>query len=140
MDRLFRKCRGPRPHHYESIDNTGFDRVETPSRHAHRPEQERLSEMKSDDTFEVNVDMHEFQPSEIKVKTMGNFVVIEGNHAERHTAHDLFTSLHFVRRCYLLPDDTMNHEVHHHFNSNGILEIEVARDARTELVDTEHAL
>jgi len=88
----------------------------------------------------VTVDMQEFQPSEIKVKTMGNFVVIEGNHAERLNAHDLFSSRHFVRRCYLLPDDTINHEVHHHLGSDGILKIEVARDGKTEIMGTEHAL
>jgi len=129
MDRFFRNCGRP-ANTDEFLDGTsGTDRVATPPRHArrHHHNERKLSKIKpSKDTFEVNLDMHEFQPSEIKVKTMGNIVVIEGNHEERLNPHDLF-SVHFVRRCCLLPDDTINHEVHHHLDSNGILKIEVNR-------------
>jgi len=83
--------------------------------------------------------MQEFHPGEISVKTMGKFVVIEGNHEERQSVHS-FISRHFVRR-YLLPDNAMPEEVQYNLTSDGILKIEVARGGMMkDLVGTEHAL
>jgi len=124
------------PHYYERIctspgchpamgSPTLFEN-DTFHRRAHRHDEEILSEIKCDkNKFEVNLDMQEFHPGEISVKTMGKFVVIEGNHEERQAVHS-FISRHFVRR-YLLPDNAMPEEVQYNLTSDGILKIEVAR-------------
>lgn len=61
----------------------------------------QLSCTNDKDGFQVCVDVHQFAPKEISVKTVGNSVVIEGKHEERPDDHG-FISRHFVRR-YNLP-------------------------------------
>lgn len=149
MYRLQRNCRRP-PHAYECIGNShGSDSPVAPlapfeddsfHHHAHRHGNGILSEVKCDkNKFEVNLDMQPFQPGEINVKTVGKFVVVEGNHEERQNVHS-FTSRHFVRR-YLLPENAMPEEVEYNLSPDGILKIEVARGGvMKELMGTEHAL
>jgi len=104
--------------------------------HSHRHNEGILSDIRCDkDKFEMNLDMHEFQPCEIKVKTIDNILVIEGNHEGRPNLHG-FTDRHFVRR-FLLPENAIAEELQYNISSNGNLKIEVARGGR---MGTEHAL
>jgi len=147
---MLRNNRRP-PHAYDCIRSSpGSDspvgspalyEYYTDQHHAdHRHDGGILSEVKCDkNKFEVNLDMEPYQPGEINVKTVGRFVVIEGNHEERQNVHN-FTSRHFVRR-YLLPTNAMAEEVEYNLSPDGILKIEVARGGiMKELLGTEHAL
>lgn len=51
--------------------------------------------------FQINLDVQQFSPDEISVRTVDDTVVIEGKHEEKEDEHG-FVSRHFVRR-YLLP-------------------------------------
>jgi crystallin alpha B len=50
----------------------------------------------------VNLDVHQFKPEEITVKTIENYVIIEGRHQEKEDEHG-YIQRHFVRK-YLLPE------------------------------------
>ncbi|XP_059479753.1 heat shock protein 26-like [Neocloeon triangulifer] len=71
--------------------------------------------------FRVSLDVHQFGPREISVKTVGNTVTIEGRHEERPDEHG-YVSRHFVRR-YVLPDDYDVDHVACSLSSDGVLSI-----------------
>jgi len=75
--------------------------------------------------FQVNVDLQEFEPEEISVKTMGHYVVIEGNHEQQESEHNC-SNRNFVCRYYL-PENAMSKDIKYHLGSDGILKIEVDR-------------
>lgn len=52
------------------------------------------------DKFQVNLDVQQFTPNEITVKTVDNAIVVEGKHEEKQDEHG-FVSRHFVRRYVL---------------------------------------
>lgn len=71
--------------------------------------------------FQVCVDVHQFAPKEITVKTVGTSVIIEGKHEERPDEHG-YIQRHFVRR-YSLPE---THDVDHvqtTLSSDGVLTV-----------------
>lgn len=81
----------------------------------------QLSCIMSDKGFQVCVDVHQFAPKEISVRTVGHSVVIEGKHEERPDEHG-FIQRHFVRR-YSLPE---THDVDHvqtTLSSDGVLTV-----------------
>ncbi|CAH1963859.1 unnamed protein product [Acanthoscelides obtectus] len=49
------------------------------------------------DKFQVILDVQQFAPNEITVKTTGNSIVVEGKHEEKQDEHG-FISRHFTRR------------------------------------------
>jgi crystallin alpha B len=67
------------------------------------------------------LDVHIFQPDEITVKTVNNFVVVEGKHEERQDGHGLISRQ--FRRRYKLPDDTDADTVVSQLSSDGVLTI-----------------
>jgi crystallin alpha B len=71
--------------------------------------------------FRVSLDVHQFAPREISVKTVGNAVVIEGRHEERPDEHG-YVSRHFVRR-YVLPEEYDVEHVACSLSSDGVLSI-----------------
>ncbi|XP_063216547.1 protein lethal(2)essential for life-like [Bacillus rossius redtenbacheri] len=73
------------------------------------------------DSFKVILDVQQFSPSELTVKTVGSEVVVEGKHEEKRDEHG-FVSRHFVRR-YLLPPDTDPKDVQSSLSSDGVLTI-----------------
>ncbi|XP_060536255.1 protein lethal(2)essential for life isoform X1 [Cylas formicarius] len=73
------------------------------------------------DRFEVILDVQQFAPNEITVKTSGNSIIVEGKHEEKQDEHG-FISRHFVRR-YLLPGDHDIEEVISSLSSDGILTV-----------------
>ncbi|KAJ8963110.1 hypothetical protein NQ318_018575 [Aromia moschata] len=54
--------------------------------------------------LQVILDVQQFAPNEIVVKTNGNSIIVEGKHEEKQDEHG-FISRHFVRR-YVLPGRT----------------------------------
>ncbi|XP_067001507.2 protein lethal(2)essential for life [Anabrus simplex] len=79
------------------------------------------------DGFKVNLDVQQFKPEEITVKTVGNSVIIEGKHEERKDEHG-YISRQFQRR-YTLPKDVDPNTVTSKLSSDGILTIEGPRKA-----------
>ncbi|XP_046999942.1 protein lethal(2)essential for life-like [Schistocerca americana] len=73
------------------------------------------------DRFQVSLDVQQFTPNEITVKTVGNAVIVEGKHEERPDEHG-FVSRHFVRR-YLLPKDVEVDAVVSNLSSDGVLTV-----------------
>jgi crystallin alpha B len=67
------------------------------------------------------LDVQQFKPDEITVKTVNNFVIVEGKHEERQDEHG-FISRQFQRR-YKLPDDTDADTVVSQLSSDGVLTI-----------------
>lgn len=53
------------------------------------------------DKFQVILDVQQFIPNEITVKTTDKFIIVEGKHEEKQDEHG-FVSRHFQRR-YMLP-------------------------------------
>lgn len=73
------------------------------------------------DGFQVCLDVQQFTPSEINVKVMDNFIVVEGKHEER--ADDLgLISRQFTRR-YALPKGYNMNDVVSTLSSDGVLTI-----------------
>lgn len=73
------------------------------------------------DKFQVILDVQQFAPNEITVKTSNNSIVVEGKHEEKQDEHG-FISRHFVRR-YLLPQEHDINEVVSSLSSDGILTV-----------------
>uniref|UniRef100_A0A8D8IRL1 Protein lethal(2)essential for life n=2 Tax=Culex pipiens TaxID=7175 RepID=A0A8D8IRL1_CULPI len=71
--------------------------------------------------FQVNLDVQQFGPHEISVKTVDDFIVVEGKHEERQDEHG-FVSRQFVRR-YQLPTDYDPKDVVSSLSSDGILTV-----------------
>ncbi|XP_067001757.2 protein lethal(2)essential for life [Anabrus simplex] len=82
------------------------------------------------DAFRVNLDVRQFKPEEIVVKTVGNSVLVEGKHEERPDEHG-FVSRQFQRR-YILPKDVDPNTVASKLSSDGILTIEAPRKALSQ--------
>ncbi|XP_053676613.1 protein lethal(2)essential for life-like [Anopheles nili] len=79
------------------------------------------------DRLQINVDVQQFTPHEITVKTVNNSIVVEGKHEERQDEHG-FISRHFVRR-YVLPDDHDPKDVVSSLSSDGVLTITAPKKA-----------
>ncbi|GIX82163.1 protein lethal(2)essential for life [Caerostris darwini] len=73
----------------------------------------------------VLVNVKYFQPHEIHVKTVENFVVIHAKHEERADEYG-FMSREFTRRCQL-PDDVEPHTVTASLSQDGVLTIQAPR-------------
>lgn len=67
------------------------------------------------------LDVQQFAPNEITVKTSGNSIIVEGKHEEKQDEHG-FISRHFTRR-YLLPSDHDIEGVVSSLSSDGILTV-----------------
>ncbi|CRL02309.1 CLUMA_CG015152, isoform A [Clunio marinus] len=73
------------------------------------------------DGFQVCMDVQQFSPTEITVKTVDNFVVVEGKHEERQDEHGFITR-QFTRR-YALPKGYDAETVISTLSSDGVLTI-----------------
>uniref|UniRef100_A0A182NJW2 SHSP domain-containing protein n=1 Tax=Anopheles dirus TaxID=7168 RepID=A0A182NJW2_9DIPT len=79
------------------------------------------------DRLQISLDVQQFTPHEITVKTVNNSVVVEGKHEERQDEHG-YISRHFVRR-YVLPDDHDPKDVISSLSSDGVLTIVAPKKA-----------
>ncbi|XP_075154494.1 heat shock protein 27-like [Haematobia irritans] len=73
------------------------------------------------DGFQVCMDVSQFKPSELTVKTVDNMVIVEGKHEEREDEHGMIQR-HFVRK-YTLPKDYDAKDVHSTISSDGVLTV-----------------
>lgn len=71
--------------------------------------------------FQVILDVQQFSPNEITVKTSNNSIIVEGKHEEKQDEHG-YISRHFVRR-YILPSDHDINDVISSLSSDGILTV-----------------
>ncbi|XP_050685348.1 protein lethal(2)essential for life-like [Leptidea sinapis] len=80
------------------------------------------STIKSDkDKFQINLDVQHFSPEEISVKTVDNYIVVEGKHEEKKDEHG-YVSRQFKRR-YQIPDGCKPETVESKLSSDGVLTI-----------------
>nr|QDZ38463.1 small heat shock protein 19.4 [Lasioderma serricorne] len=78
------------------------------------------------DKFRVNVDVQQFAPNEITVRTAGdNSILVEGKHEEKQDEHG-YISRQFVRR-YTLPKGHDISQVQSSLSSDGVLTITAPR-------------
>lgn len=75
------------------------------------------------DGFQVSIDVSHFQPSEIRVKTIDDSIVVEAKHGDREDEHGS-VERHLVRKYYLPRDYEMS-AVHTDLSLDGILTIKV---------------
>ncbi|XP_014211237.1 protein lethal(2)essential for life-like [Copidosoma floridanum] len=81
-----------------------------------------VSRIQSDkDKFRVIIDVQQFSPKEITVKTVDNSIVVEAKHEEKKDEHG-YISRQFVRR-YVLPEGHDIGNVQSHLSSDGVLTI-----------------
>ncbi|KAL0117107.1 hypothetical protein PUN28_010147 [Cardiocondyla obscurior] len=73
------------------------------------------------DNFQVILDVQQFSPDEISVKTVDNHVVVEAKHEEKQDEHG-YISRHFVRR-YVLPPTHDLANITSTLSSDGVLTI-----------------
>lgn len=81
-----------------------------------------MSKIQSDkDKFQVIIDVQQFAPNEITVKTVDNSIVVEGKHEEKKDEHG-YISRQFTRR-YVLPEGHDINNVQSNLSSDGVLTI-----------------
>ncbi|KAG5318444.1 L2EFL protein, partial [Acromyrmex charruanus] len=73
------------------------------------------------DNFQVILDVQQFSPDEITVKTIDNHVVVEAKHEEKQDEHG-YISRHFVRR-YVLPPSHDLVNITSTLSSDGVLTV-----------------
>lgn len=86
------------------------------------------SEVKNEkDKFQVMLNVSHFNPEEIEVKIVDDYIVIHGKHEEKTDEHG-FIQREFTRR-YMLPEGTQVENVKSSWNADGILTIEAPKKA-----------
>lgn len=75
----------------------------------------------------MTLDVQQFKPKEITVKTKDNCVIVEGKHEEKQDEHG-YISRHFVRR-YVLPRNHDAADVVSSLSSDGVLTITAPKKA-----------
>lgn len=79
------------------------------------------------DKFQIILDVQQFTPDEITVKTNDKFIIVEGKHEEKQDEHG-FVSRHFVRK-YMIPPTYKQENVNSTLSSDGILTISAVAPA-----------
>ncbi|XP_052871965.1 protein lethal(2)essential for life [Anopheles cruzii] len=77
--------------------------------------------------FQIILDVQQFMPEEITVKTMERCIVVEGKHEEKQDEHG-FVSRHFTRR-YMLPSGHDPNDVVSTLSSDGVLTVTAPKKA-----------
>lgn len=90
------------------------------------------------DGFQVCMDVSQFKPSELTVKTIDNTVVVEGKHEEREDDHGMIQR-HFVRK-YTLPKDFDPKEVQSTISSDGVLTVKAPPPAVNRAIQNERII
>lgn len=80
------------------------------------------------DGFQVSLDVQQFAPNEISVKTVDNTIVVEANHEERQDEHG-YISRQFKRR-YTLPQGFNIKDVATQLSSDGVLTIKAPPEVK----------
>lgn len=80
--------------------------------------------------LQVKLDVQQFAPEEITVKTVNNVVLVEGKHEEKQDEHG-YIQRHFVRK-YVLPADVKPENVLCNLSSDGVLSVSAPRVVEEE--------
>ncbi|PVD29124.1 hypothetical protein C0Q70_11721 [Pomacea canaliculata] len=90
-----------------------------------------MSELVNNESeFRVAIDVQQFKPEEINIKTKDNSVIINACHEERPDEHG-YVKREFTRQ-YRLPDDIDPNTVTSSLNGDGVLTIKAPRKALPE--------
>ncbi|KAK0061190.1 heat shock protein Hsp-12.2 [Biomphalaria pfeifferi] len=81
----------------------------------------------TDKEFRVNLDLHHYKPEEVKVTSDNKKITVHAKHEEKQDKHG-YVSREMIR-TYALPEDTDAKSVTSTMNSNGVLNIRVAKKA-----------
>lgn len=84
-----------------------------------------------EDGFDVKLDVQHFTPEEIKVKTVGNSIVVEAKHEEKKDSESSYISRQFERR-FELPSDFKPEQVISSLSSDGVLSIKCPKSEALE--------
>ncbi|XP_073838625.1 heat shock protein 27-like [Musca autumnalis] len=95
-----------------------------PRKESHEENSSRLIPTLSKDGFQVCMDVSQFKPNELTVKTVDRMVVVEGKHEEREDEHGLIQR-QFVRK-YTLPKGYDPKDVVSTISSDGVLTVKAA--------------
>ncbi|XP_037935275.1 heat shock protein 27-like [Teleopsis dalmanni] len=82
------------------------------------------------DGFEACVDVHQFKPYEITVKTIADTVIVEAKHDKRRDG-DSFVGRHIVKR-FVLPRGHYPNDVRSELTSDGILVVRCPPTSQAE--------
>lgn len=110
--------------HPGSLLRTGYIR---PWRNITRQDSGSSNITADKDKFQVILDVQQFAPNEITVKTIDNTVIVEGKHEEKQDEHG-YVSRHFVRR-YILPSDIEVNNIVSSLSSDGVLTVTAPKKA-----------
>lgn len=80
------------------------------------------------DGFQISMDVQDFQPNELTVKTVGNTIIVEGKHEEKEDEHG-YISRQFVRK-YQLPKGFKSEEVTTTLSSDGVLTVKAPNPSK----------
>lgn len=83
------------------------------------------------DKYQVCLDVQQFTPEEITVKTVGRMIIIEGKHEEKEDEHGLI-SRHFIRK-YQLPEGYKSEDVTSSLSSDGVLSVCAPKPQSTDV-------
>ncbi|XP_049840496.1 uncharacterized protein LOC126285242 [Schistocerca gregaria] len=101
-------CSYNRPWRHTPAVKSGFSKIE-----------------RSKDGFKVTLDVQHFKDGDLKVKVVGNQVVVEAEHDERQDEHGYISRS--LRRKYAVPEDVDIEKVASELSSDGILTITAPR-------------
>lgn len=87
------------------------------------------------DGFQVCMDVSQFKPNELTVKTVDKTVVVEGKHEEREDDHGMIER-HFIRK-YTLPKDYNPKDVVSTISSDGVLTVKAPPPPSTAIKPNE---
>ncbi|XP_026825398.1 heat shock protein 27-like [Ooceraea biroi] len=81
-------------------------------------------------TIHVCLDVQQFEPDEITVKVLDDFVVVEGKHEEKKDEHGSI-SRHFIRK-YMVPEQCDSEKLTSTLSLDGVLTITAPRKPEAE--------
>ncbi|CAH1390507.1 unnamed protein product [Nezara viridula] len=77
--------------------------------------------------LQVNLDVQQFKPEELKVSVIDGYIVVDGKHEERSDEHG-FVSRQFTRR-YKIPDNVDEAALESKLSSDGVLTLKAPSKA-----------
>ncbi|CAG4962365.1 unnamed protein product [Colias eurytheme] len=89
------------------------------------------SSMRSENSkYEIRMNLKDFKPEEITIKTTDGFIVVEGKQEEKKDEHG-YVSRHFVRK-YAIPEGVKAENVESRLTVDGVLVIAIPRKEKNK--------
>lgn len=99
----------------------------------------RASDVSTPGLFAISLDVADYRPEEIKVKTVDQSVVIEGRHEERRPDGSRYVSRNFSR-SWTIPNDVEPTAITSRLSSAGTLTVEAPRKAPAIQAPRDHVI